>query len=272
MDLSLTRSRNQGIKWLARTGFIAKGVVYVLLGVIAVMAAFHMGGQSSRDADKTGVFAFVKDGFGGNWLLPLLGAGLACYSAWRLIEAYHAFSARGKERWKGAVYFFSAIIHISLAVTAFRAGFGSSGGKKDSQQQFASELLSKPFGQWLLGIAALVIAGVGIYQIYYGLSEKYRKHVRGMNLHNNAGNVLLYAGKFGYAARGFVWLIIAYLFLRGAFRSSASQTGDTGKAFQFVQESTYGTYLLALLGLGLIAYGLFNFIRARYEEFNQEVR
>ena len=265
-------ANNQGIKRMAQAGFIAKGIVYVLLGMLAFLAATKTGDQSSEDADKTGVFMLLKDTFAGNWILPILGVGLVCYAGWRMVEGYQHLSHDGKKKWTALRYFFSGAIYFSLAVTAFKMGFASRGGNDDNQQQFAAELLSKPFGQWLLGIAALVMAGIGFYQIYYGLSEKYRKHVNGMNRSGTSAKLLLLSGKLGYTARGLVWLIIAFMMMRAAMRASSAEAGGTGKALTVLENSSYGPYLLALLGVGLLLYGCFNFVRARYEDFNQELR
>jgi hypothetical protein len=137
----------------------------------------------------------------------------------------------------------------------------------DSTQQVAADLLDKPFGQWLVGIFGLIIAGVGIYQAWYGLSEKYRKHVGSLGLHNRNAKAILLAGKTGYVARGIVWLIISWMLLKAAVHASSREAGDTGKAFGFLENSPFGSYMLGALGLGLIGYGLFSFVRARYERF-----
>ncbi len=78
--------------------------------------------------------------------------------------------------------------------------------------------------------------------------------------------LLLKSGKIGYVARGIVWLIIAWLFSKAAWFSNASEAGDTAEAFRFLEEASYGSYLLGALGLGLLCYGIFNFIRAFYEK------
>jgi hypothetical protein len=75
------------------------------------------------------------------------------------------------------------------------------------------------------------------------------------------------AGKIGYVARGIVWLVIGWLFTKAAFHKNSSEAGDTSEAFGFLAEASYGSYLLAGVGLGLICYGIFNFIRVRYETF-----
>jgi hypothetical protein len=145
--------------------------------------------------------------------------------------------------------------------------FRDSAEKEDKNQYWVSEILNHSYGEWLLGFGAVIIAAVGIYQISYGVSEKYKKHVQQLDANSNRSNVLLRAGKIGYVSRGIVWLIIAYLLLRAALHKSSSEAGDTGKAFAFIENSSFGSYLLAALGIGLIAYGTFNFIRARYETF-----
>ena len=75
------------------------------------------------------------------------------------------------------------------------------------------------------------------------------------------------AGKIGYVARGIVWLIIGWLFVKAALEANASKAGDTEDAFQFLATASYGSYILGEFGMGLCFYGLFNLIRARYEPF-----
>ena len=247
---------------VAKAGLISKGIVYVILGALAFMAAFEIGGQTNSESGKTGALQFLRDFPGGKVLLVLLAAGLLCYSAWRFIQA---LSSGSEAKWpKRARYFFSGLVYLSLAGTAFQV-IRDHNKKGDDNQYWVSEMLSHSFGQLLLGIGALVLAGVGIYQLYYGLSEKYRKHVRGLSLQGHSSSLLLRAGKIGYISRGIVWLVIAYLFIRAAVHNKSAEAGDTGKAFEFIESSAFGSYLLGALGIGLIAYGVFNLIRARYE-------
>jgi hypothetical protein len=136
----------------------------------------------------------------------------------------------------------------------------------DQKQDLARELLNKPFGEWLAGAGAAILIGIGIYQIWYGLSEKYRKHVEGAG-HMEGRKALLTAGKIGYVARGIVWLLIGWLFAKAALHSNAAEAGDSSKAFAFLHDTSYGSYLLGAVGVGLICYGAFSFVRARFERF-----
>lgn len=249
---------------MARAGLISKGFVYLLLGVFVFMNAMKIW-QTSAQQDKTGVLQSIQDNFAGQWLLPVLAAGLLCYSCWRFIEAYHLI--RGKENIKKALrYFFSGVVYLLICYTAVKLILHKPGNNSDSEQQFASETLSKPFGEWLLGLSALILAGIGIYQIMYGWSGKYRKHVQQLSLHTSSSKILLLSGKIGYMARGVVWIVMAYLMIRAALSGSSKQAGDTSKVFSFV-ESSWGSPVLAVIAIGLIAYGFFNMVRARYENF-----
>ena len=264
MEIAL--SNNSWISKLARAGLVSKGVVYLLLGGLAFMAASGIGGTSSDDTNKEAALGSVRELPGGLIILILLALGLACYSIWRLIQAF-AGNSRDMKWTKRVRYFSSGVIYLLLAATATQMIFANSNGDGNQDQYWIAKILQQPAGQYLVIIGAVILAGIGIYQVYYGLSEKYRKHVQELSVHNKASNLLLTAGKIGYVARGIVWLIIAYLCLLAGLHKSSREAGDRVKAFDFIESSPYGSYMLAALGLGLIAYGVFNFIRARYETF-----
>ena len=255
---------------IARAGLISKGVVYCLLGTLAFMAAFEIGGQSDEDATKKGVFNLIE-GVGGRWLLGILALGLFCYTAWRFIEAFReARKAKDATKKGGKVirYLFSGIVYFLLALYAGKRFFGNGDkGGGDSTQSTVAELMAKPFGDWLVGLLGLAFAVTGIYQVYYGIAGKYRKHVQDLSLRSTASRNLLRAGKIGYVARGIVWLILAWLLFRAAFQADSGEAGGTGKAFHFLEAGWFGSYLLGALGVGLVCYGVFNFVRARFERF-----
>lgn len=253
------------VKKIAQAGYVAKGIVYVLLGLLGFMAAFEL--TRDNEATQSGTLRFVRDLPAGNILLLLLTLGLLCYSVWRGIQAFYQPDGEQKKWTKTLRYLFSGLAYLALAYAALRAALENPSNNGDQNQKLAGELMNQPLGQVLVGLAALIFAGVGIYQIYYGFSEKYRKHVQNLSLQSQHASTLLKSGKVGYISRGVVWLAIAVLFFRAALHNAANEAGSTGKAFHFIETSPFGSYLLGALGLGLIAYGIFNFIRARYERF-----
>ena len=264
-------------KWFerfARVGLVAKGIVYSLVGILAFMAAFEIGGNSTQNANRTGVLRFILEQPFGKVLLGLIAAGLACYSIWRIIEAFYDTEHKGAGA-KGLASrigsFASGVIYGALAFSAAMLVLGSSsgGGNGDSRQTLARELLQQPFGQWLVGVVAVGTMVLGLYQIYLGLSEKYKKKVQSAGLKNETEEMMIRAGKIGLVARGIVWIIIGYLFLKAALQANPQEAGGSSSAFQFLESSTYGSILLGAVALGLICYGLFMFMRAKYQPIHR---
>ncbi|MFD2164051.1 DUF1206 domain-containing protein [Paradesertivirga mongoliensis] len=265
------KTSSSWIKPIAKLGLAAKGIVYCLIGLLAIMSAFHLGGQTSEKTNKEGVFQFILEQPAGKLILAVITLGLFCYAVWRFLQTFLDTERKGSNA-KGFAkrfsYFFSGLTYLALAFFSLKFVLNGrkGGGGGSSQKDTVSDILNQPFGQWLLGIVALIIAGIGVYQIWYGNSEKYRKHVDLQELDHDAARSLMRAGKIGYISRGIVWLIIAFLFLKATLNNKASEAGDTASAFGFVEQSSFGTYLLAALGLGLICYGVMNFVRAVFEK------
>ncbi|MFL9843314.1 DUF1206 domain-containing protein [Flavobacterium rhizosphaerae] len=255
-------------KHFAQVGLVAKGLIYCLLGLLTFMAGFNINGQSTENADKSGVFDFIYKQWGGQIILAVLVVGLVCYCIWRLLKVFEKQDDGDDKKkiiGKKIYYFFSVSVYGSLAYSIVKKLIYSVSDSGDSKQHLAQTLLNKPFGQVLAILAALIFAGVGIYQFYYSLSEKYKKHVDKQVGNEKGRKAVMAAGKTGYIARGIVWMLIAFLFLKAALNKNSSSAGNSSKAFAFLSEQAYGTYLLAAIGLGLVCYGTFNFIRARYE-------
>lgn len=259
------------ITLLAKTGLFAKGIVYCLIGLLALMSAFQIDGQAPSRSDKSGAIQYLLEMPGGKVILLLLAIGLFAYSIWRFVQAFLNTENKGskpKGIGKRLTYFISGVAYLAICYPIIKgliAGTPGSGSSRSKLQQ----LMEHPSGTWVMAGIAILFAGIGIYQIGYGNSEKYRKHVDVQELGQKASLSLLRAGKIGYISRGIVWLIIAFLFMKAAYHQNASEAGDTGSAFSFVQDGPFGTYLLATLALGVICYGVMNFIRAAFEKVHR---
>ncbi|MBW7467236.1 DUF1206 domain-containing protein [Pontibacter aydingkolensis] len=262
-------------KWVenfARVGLAAKGVVYCLVGILAFMAAFELGRNSStQDAGKQGVFQFILEQPFGKWLLGIVAIGLVCYTIWRIIQAVQDTENKGNDAKAVAVrirYLFSGLVYGALAYLAAKMVLGQRSGNgsgSDSRETLASELLQQPFGQWLVGILAVGTMAAGVYQIYYGISDKYKKKVQGAGLKHELEGKMVRMGKIGYIARGVVWLVIGFMFLKAAMSSNAQKAGGSSDAFRFLEDSSYGSFLLGAVAVGLVFYGIFMFMRAKYQ-------
>jgi hypothetical protein len=262
----MQQSTHSTVQRMARAGYAAKGVVYFLLGILAFMAAFELG-RSNDEASRGGVFRMVRDAPGGAVLMGVLALGLVCYALWRMVQAFAPKYGHENDGKKRVLYFFSGLAYAAVAFAAIKMALWQQDSSGNGQQTLAASLLARKGGQWLTGLAALLFLGVGLYQIYYGWSEKYRNHVQESQLHTQHAHLLMRSGKVGYIARGLVWVIIAFLLFRAALHASASEAGDTADAFRFLEASPFGSFLLGAVGLGLVAFGIFSWVRARYENF-----
>jgi hypothetical protein len=266
---NITPDKSDWIKGFAKFGLVAKGVVYTLSGVLALLAALHIGKNNEEQADKAGVFNFIYDQPMGQGLLGIIAIGLLCYACWRLLQGIKDTENKGSDL-KGlarrVVYIFSGLLYLTIAFYAAKIVLTDHKENGDAKKELAQTLLDQPFGQLLMVIAAAIMIGSGISQFYRALSGSYKKHVQKAKYDNpNAGPLLVKMGKLGYIARGIVWLVVGWFFLKAAYDASPDEAGDSGSIFNWVEAGPYGSLILAVLSLGLICYGVFMFIRAKYQ-------
>ena len=259
------------IKKIARTGFIAKGTVYAITGILTFMAAFNMGGQK---AGKLQVLEFLDKQTFGNILLVLMGIGLACYATWRFIQSVSDPENIGtdtKGKAKRAAFFVSGLIYLGLAVLAVMrvtssGGSSGTGGGSGSAQN--SSFLASETGLILIGVVGGIIIIVGIFQFVKAYKNDYTKKFNLTSLsEEKRRKSIRKTAKFGLSARGVIFLIIGYFALQAALSSNPSEIKSTTEAFSFIQESSYGAWLMGLVAAGLVAYAIYMFLMAKYRKF-----
>ncbi|WP_210489305.1 DUF1206 domain-containing protein [Rufibacter aurantiacus] len=265
----MNQQRKHWIESFAKAGYIAKGFVYILVGALTAMAAFGIGGKKASSSDA---LTQVKDFPAGGLLLSILAVGLVGYSIWRFVQAIHDTEHKGsnaKGIGKRLAYAFSGLIYGSLAFAAFKilsSGGNNSGEGGSKEKDLVSGLLDQPFGKWLVIIIGLITIGNGIRQLIKGTTASFMKDVRG--LPRDRFDVLKKAGQAGFTARGVVFSIIGFLFVRAAWLQNPQEAGGTQSAFSFLQTSPFGNVLLAVVALGLIGYGVFMFVQAKYSDIS----
>lgn len=257
-------------KWVeqfARFGYAAKGAIYIIIGILAAMAAF--GASGGKTTDSQGAFQEIIQQPFGKILLGIVAVGLVGYMVWRFIQAIRDVENQGDDTKGIAVrtgYFISGLIHGFLAFTAFKMIAGSSQGSGGGQQTFIDKLLAQPAGQWIVGLLALIVIGKGIYQIYKGYTNKFSEDVQDGHVKREIKDVYQTAGKWGFVARGVVFAIIGYFLMQAAITANPSEAGGTKEAFSFLSAAG-GPWLMGLVALGLIGYGVFQIVKAKYKAF-----
>lgn len=252
-----------------RLGLVAKGVVYLIVGALAIEAALGTGGAVT---DQDGAFRAVLRQPFGTVLLALLAAGLLAYMVWRIVQA--VVNPEGEPRdfkgWSKRVFRLgSGIIYGGLGFAAARLLVGVQLGDREPRD-WTAMVLRQPFGKWLVVAAGLAIAAYGIARIVTAWKGELKKQLVLDRYAAAARQWILGIGRIGQAARGIVFVVIGgYAFFAGWHTNPAEAKG-LGEALRVIERAPYGPYLLAAVAAGLLAYGLFQFVEARYRRIRAE--
>ena len=268
MTHQLTKNPSLWVERLARFGYAAKGVVYGIVGLLAAQAAFGTGGKTT---DTKGALKEIVTQPFGKVLLGVVAIGLFGYVLWQFVQAIKDPEDKGTDT-KGILqrigYAISGIIYAGLALSAVRIILGSPSGNSNSTQDWTALLLSQPFGQWLVGTVGAFIVGLGFYQFYKAFTTKFRKEFNLSQLSDTEQKSVKAISRFGLAARGVVFCIIGFFLIQAARQSDASQAQGLGEALQTLAQQPYGAWLLGIVALGLIAYGIYMVMQARYRRID----
>lgn len=255
------------IEKLARFGYATKGFVYILVGILAVLVALDAGG------DTTGTSGALHKLAGqpyGQFLLGLIAVGLVGYSLWRLIQAINDPDNKGNDA-KGlatrAGYVLSGLVYLALAYEAADLALGSgssSGSSGGSREDMTAQVLSQPFGQWLVGTVGAVIIGVGFYRIYRAWKIKFRKTLDLRELDQGQETMIVQVCRVGIMARGIVYILLGFFVIQAARQFDPEKVKGMDQMLQTVAQQPFGKILLLLIALGLVAYGIYMEVQARY--------
>ncbi|GAB4238332.1 MAG: hypothetical protein Kow0049_24910 [Stanieria sp.] len=146
-------------------------------------------------------------------------------------------------------------------------GSSSGGDSGNSQQDWTTMVMQQPFGRCLVGLAGAIIVGLGFALIYQAYKEKFRKKLNMSKLNGQQKNWLVKISRFGIAARGVVFIIIGFFVLQAAYKSNSNQVRGLDGALLSLSQQPFGKFLLALVAAGLVAYGIYLFVQARYRRF-----
>ena len=242
------------IETLTRAGFAARGIMYGVIGALAL--------HSGRSEGGAGALAFLQGGLG-RLLLAAMALGFLGYGLWRLAEAAIDTENNGTGfkgvavRAGGAV---SGVIHIGLCILAADLAAGSDGGSGDGAEKGAATALALPGGQALVLAAAAALAAVGLYQLIKAARGGFLRHLDPAACRRSW---VIWLGRCGYAARGVVFLIMAWFFWRSASETNAAAAGGMGQALGSLPDP-----LQVAVAAGLLLFGMFSLVEARYRRIN----
>jgi hypothetical protein len=256
-------ARSRQFEWLARAGLLARGAIYAIIGVLAVKLALGDGGKATNQQGALQTIA--KQPFG-KALLVLMAVGLAGYAIWRLVRAAVGHGPESsddtKERIDGLA---SGIGYALLCVTAVSILIGSgAGGGSGSPGKTTGGVLGWPGGQLLVGIAGVVIVGVGLQQGYKGIKKKFLEHAKTEEMSEGVERGFTALGVAGHLARMVVFALIGYFLVRAAIDYDPDKAVGLDGALKALGQASYGPFLLGVVATGLIAFAAYSAADARY--------
>ncbi|USQ78557.1 DUF1206 domain-containing protein [Ornithinimicrobium faecis] len=260
-DLAEQAGRSQTLEFLARFGYAGSGLVHLLIAWIAGQVAL---GSSSGEADEAGALEQVGGSPGGAVLLWVCVAGFAALAVWHLIEAvvpHHGPTReqlvdRGKSVGKGIVF-------GALGWTALQVVTGSGADSGETTTEATATLMSAPAGRFLVGAIGLVVLAVGAYHVYKGVSKKFVQDLQGTG-QREVTRAVEVLGVTGYVAKGAALGVVGGLIAVAALQADPDQPTGLDAALKTLSDQPLGGVMLLLVAIGLAAYGLYSFARARY--------
>jgi hypothetical protein len=261
----LVTEHGRAIEWAGRIGFATKGVVFAIVGALAVAAAWSGG----RAEGSEGAIREIGQQPFGQILLWLTAIGLAAYALWRFVQAAIDPGRRGTE-WKDIVrrlgYAVGGVIYVSLAIYAAPASLVETGGSSESG--LAAKVLEWPGGSFVLAAAGVAVLGLACFELYLAYTQNFMREYKLQEMNEAQRRTAKNAGIVGLAARGIVFLIAGSFVILAAWRLDPSQAKGFGEALEVLARQPYGPWLLALTGVGLMCYAVYCGTMALYKRFS----
>lgn len=246
---------NPALQAAARLGYVVNGLIHLALAWIALQVAFA---SHSGAADQSGALATLSDNPVGKVVLWVAVVGFAGLGVWQLVDAAVAHHGDGawKDRLKGVA---KGIVYLVLAYSSWNFARGHGKSSRKQSVDFTATLMHHTGGRLLVGAIGVAIIVIGGYLVYKGWKKKFLEDLQG-----HPGVWTVRAARVGYVAKGVALAIVGVLFVVAGLQKRASEASGLDGALRALREQPFGPYLLTLVALGLAAYGLYSFARARY--------
>ena len=247
------------VQRLGRLGFVARGLLYVVVGILAASVAFG----ADEQADKQGALRVIGSTAVGRWSLLVVVAGFAGYALWRLAEATVRPGDKGVGgRLRSAGH---AVLYTGFAFTTLSFVATGNSENSDSKEQHATaRVLDWPAGRYLVGAVGLTLIGIGVGNAYRAISGRYRKHLKEQEIPEHCEWWFPIVAHAGLAARAVAFSLVGAFLVQAAITYDPSKARGLDGSLREIARQPYGRPLIFLVAIGLVAFGAWNFIEARY--------
>jgi len=249
---------------LTRLGFIARGAVYVTIGLLAIQVAMHATKQST---DQRGAMETIQNQPFGHWLLIAVAIGLGAYACWRFVQAFVGYGPEGggdHSTFGRVAAAGSGVAYTVLCLLAVSILLGSSSKSSSSPHKQAAGVLGWPGGQLIVGAVGVLLIAIALYQGYKGITRKFLDEDKTETMGETTKHWITIIGVVGHLARMVAFGLIGGFVLKAAIDYNASKAVGLDGALARLARQSYGPLMLILVAAGLIAFGLYSIADARY--------
>jgi succinate dehydrogenase/fumarate reductase cytochrome b subunit len=246
---------------LARAGLVARGIIYILIGWVAILVA---AGKSSHEADQVGALQLLAGKPYGMASLWLLGIGFAGYALWRLSEAAFGVTGDGNGAGPRLKSLARAVVYAVFAYLTFQVISGAHASQAGRQQDETAKLMHHAGGQWLVGIIGLVVVIAGVVLIAEGIRHRFMKYLETSRMSPRTRRVVGWLGVIGTTVRGAVFALAGIGVIDAAVSYNPSKSGGIDKALLTLRDQPFGVFLLLLAAAGLVIFGIYGLCEARW--------
>jgi hypothetical protein len=248
---------------MVRLGYAAKGLIYLLMGVLALRLAVGLGG---RITDASGVLrTFVQQPFG--WmLLTVIAVGILAYAVWQVTEALldTRHKGGGVRGWLDrSLTIIKGVTYGTIGIEAMQLVFARR-AESQGADDYAREAMQVPLGSIFLVLVGIGIAWYGVSQIWMAWQSRFDDDIDQQRLRRDGLAWVLGVGRAGIGARGVILVVMGTALLRAAFDRSPSKASGMAESLWTLVSQPFGTWLLAATAAGLVCFGLFQLLHAKY--------
>jgi hypothetical protein len=263
-------TQNPWMKALTRYGYFARGILFLVIGFLALQVA---SGKQGNLTDQGGALATIAAQPFGRILLIVMVAGLIGFSLWGFIRAIFDPLDSGHDE-KGILtrigFVVSGISYGALVYPFLQLilGTGSAPAKSQTQttQDVTAQILAQPFGPWLIGAIGLLVIGWSLSQLYLAYTAKFVKMFKTSEMNATEKTWIKDAGRIGIGARALVFALIGFFLIQAALNVDPKQAIGLDGALLKLAQQPQGPVLLAAAAIGLMIFGIYSILSARWLE------
>jgi hypothetical protein len=254
--------QSSAFELLSRAGFVARGLIYAIIGILALKLAFGHGGKLT---DQKGALHTIAHQPFGKLLLTLVAIGLGGYSLWRLVRAGIGHGREGSDSgFDRIAALASGIAYGAMCALAIELLLGAGGGSAGNVKKSTAGVFGWPAGTWIVGIVGGVMIGVALYQGYRGITKKFLDESKVEEMGPEMKKWISRLGTFGHLARMVVFGLVGVFLIKAAIDYKPSKAVGLDGALAKIVHNSYGPFLLGIVATGLIAFAVYSLSDARY--------